>query len=192
MSSFEIMTTYVKWLAQINTNLSFDDVFVGVHLEFYNDVDISMKPLFDDISKYNGQFVIPHTLLFDCGVIEDNTADTAMELFEYCGMIEYSDYRVSSLTDGTNSLTNNAIDTDMMDIEDLPSKNHQSVIFILTPEIFTRCVVIAPVFEGQKIYPNVYGSYFMLCDTVSKLYDIYNTEVMEIKLSSLMLSSTTL
>ena len=115
---------FVQTLAEQNTTkLSMNAFFKTVHDKFYFYVDISFMEYFLDLTAHENEFVVPHSKLFEYGIMTSKQSSDVKIKLDALGLIKGDDYTLRDISERGKS----------------GSQIHKH--YHLTPEAFKKCLM---------------------------------------------------
>lgn len=165
-SAFEQASAYAQQLGNSLMKATLQDFFTNVHQQFYPSQDISFMPVFLEMTKQEGQFVVHHSKLREYGVMTSTESAKVKAKLDTLGMVEHEDYQLADIREpvAQGGFT--------------ISKHYH-----LTPQAFKKCLMRARTYAGQAVNPSVYVDYYLLLERIFGLFTTYEKLYLEKLLS---------
>lgn len=146
--NFATPAEYNDHLIENLTKISLEDYLKTYHEQFYPEQDISFMPYLMEISDHKSEFYVPHTKLFEYGVMDEKSNN--VEVFNQLTEL--------NLKDG--------IDFNIVKVSDVEE-------YALKPNAFKKLLMIANTSYKQSIDIDIYLDYYLLLEEVYADYNEY-------------------
>jgi hypothetical protein len=145
---------YITKLADNLTNITIDEFFKYIHINYYPEHAVSFMEYFLELTNYDEQFHIHHSKLLDYGIMSAAQSSNVKTRLKELELVKNVDFKLA-------------------DKEESIKAGRPAKSYLLTPFAFKLCLMRAGKHIGQPIDPTVYAKYYLLLETVFKLYTDY-------------------
>jgi hypothetical protein len=155
MTTFTTPDQYNDHLVNTLTKISLEDYFKSYHGYFYPDQDISFMSFFIEINAKKREFCIPHTKLFEYGVLAECSSNNVFQRLTKLKLKNEVHYLLHNL------------------MQQLDSGTKYSNIYMLKPKAFKKLLMRAGKNSKQSIDVEIYADYYLLLEDVYIDYTAY-------------------
>ena len=168
MTTFINPDQYNDHLINTLTKITLEDYFKSYHEHFYPEQDISFMSFFIEIRAKKHEFCIPHTKLFEYGVMTDGESSDVRKRLNKLKLKNEVNYRVGKVS------------------APVPQGGFsEKIIYMLKPKAFKKLLMRAGHNSKQSIDVEIYADYYLLLEEVYidyTAYDrAYSKKIMETK-----------
>jgi hypothetical protein len=97
VGNYQDAKQYALQLADSLTKIDLMEFFKNAHDQFYPEMDVSFMKYFLEIVDRDGEFVVPHTKLNECGIMTSTQSSHIRNKLNDLGLVNEEDYMVADV-----------------------------------------------------------------------------------------------
>jgi len=152
------------------------EFMIKVQAEFYPDQDIEFMDYFLELcdEKNEGQFIVPHSKLYDYGATASNRSERALERINALSLSENEDFSTTEIS------------------VVLKRGTSRRKVYMLTPAAFKMILMGATKHAKHNIDVSRYRKYYLFLEKIVKYYMDYQSSIMNAHLMKTRLNASML